>query len=75
MVEDDLPKGTFLTIEEIAKFLKVNPVTIRKLVLCGKLRSFKIGKQYRIEREDLVTYLEATRENLVKNAYRGKNGS
>ena len=41
------------TLEEAARFLKVNPVTIKRLVIRGKLRRVPFIRHYRIPKEDV----------------------
>lgn len=50
-------KTNYLSIREVAKKLRVDYSVIRILVLGGKLKATKIGKQYRIAEEDLDDYM------------------
>jgi len=36
-----------LTSTEVAEYLRVSPTTVRRMARRGKLRSYRIGKQYR----------------------------
>lgn len=47
-----------LTVEEVAKELRVSPQTVRKLIDDGELKAFKVGFQWRIRRRDLEEYIE-----------------
>jgi len=49
----------YLTTQEIAEKLKVNILTIRRWIGIGKLPAFRIGKAYRIRKEDF--------ERLIKS--------
>lgn len=40
-----------LTAEEVAKYLRLHPYTIRRLAREGKLPGFKIGGQWRFKKE------------------------
>lgn len=42
-----MPKDKFLTVEDIAEYLKVKPLTVRQMFRRGKLRGFKLGKSWR----------------------------
>ena len=42
-----------LTPEEAARYLRVNPQTVYRLLRCGDCPGFKIGRQWRIRRADL----------------------
>lgn len=47
----DLPE--ILTVEEVAKFLRLKRSTAYELVKQGKIPSTKIGRQIRIARSDI----------------------
>ncbi len=42
-----------LKIKEAAEFLAVNPETVRRLIRKGKLKAVKIGRLWRIRKEDI----------------------
>ena len=48
-----------MTFDEARQALKVNEHTVRGLLASGSLRGGKIGRQWRIRRDDLSAYLEA----------------
>src|SRR6266487_1227054 len=48
----------FMTSEEIAELLHVDPVTIRRLVNKGELSAYRIGADYRFAPSDLQDYLQ-----------------
>lgn len=45
------------TIKEVAELLKVTHVTIRKEIKTGRLKSSKVGGQYRITQKQVDEYL------------------
>lgn len=47
----------YLTINEVAEVLRVSKLTIRRMITKGTLQAIKIGRSYRILREDLEEYL------------------
>ncbi|HOL20491.1 MAG TPA: helix-turn-helix domain-containing protein [Candidatus Hydrogenedens sp.] len=49
-----MPKEKVLTVEDIAEFLKLKPLTIRQMFRTGKLRGFKIGKSWRTTETFLI---------------------
>ncbi len=51
----------FMTSEEIAELLHVDPVTIRRLVNKGELPAYRIGADYRFAPSDLADYLQRQR--------------
>ena len=56
----------FMTSEEIAELLHVDPVTIRRLVNKGELSAYRIGADYRFSPSDLQNYLQ--RQRIVAHA-------
>ncbi len=56
----------FMTSEEIAELLHVDPVTIRRLVNKGELSAYRIGADYRFAPSDLQDYLQ--RQRISANA-------
>ena len=47
----------FLTTNEIAKLLKVHVITVRRWIDAGGLKAARLGKQYRVKKEDLDKFL------------------
>ena len=47
-----------LTISEVAKYLKLHELTVRRLAREGELPAFKVGRQWRIKRNLLETWIE-----------------
>jgi excisionase family DNA binding protein len=50
-----------LTTEEVADFLRVDIVTVRRLVNRGELTAYRIGGEYRFTRADLEDFLKRQR--------------
>lgn len=48
---------TCYTIQEVAELLKVHFHTVRKLLRQGDLKSFRVGSQIRIARQELEDYI------------------
>ncbi len=46
-----------LTCDEAASYLRLHPRTVCRLLQQGKLPGVKIGRQWRIHRQDLETHL------------------
>jgi excisionase family DNA binding protein len=44
-----------LTVEEIAKYLRVSRQTVYTMIRSGKIPHFKIGNKVRVKRTDLDT--------------------
>ncbi|WP_431799986.1 helix-turn-helix domain-containing protein [Halobacillus andaensis] len=54
-----------LTIAQVADFLQISEITTYKLVQKGKIPGFKIGRHWRVKKEEL-------REH-IKNLQHGEN--
>jgi len=50
-----------LTLKQVAEFLQVSNITIQRAIQTGKLKAFKPGRDYRILKEDLISYIESSR--------------
>lgn len=53
----------FYTAEELAKILKVNIMTIYRYIKAGKIKAYKIGKEFRIERREFECFLKKASTN------------
>ena len=53
MAEDEL-----LTVDEVAKILKVSKMTVYRYVSTKKLAAYKLEQELRIRRSDLNKYLK-----------------
>lgn len=51
------------TVEEVAEMLKLNPETVRRYLLSGKLKGIKLGKTWRIDSDALNEFLDRSRVN------------
>lgn len=47
----------FLTVEEVAKILKVNKMTIYRYIKAGKITAYKVGKDFRIKKGEFERFL------------------
>src|SRR6267154_818950 len=65
----------FMTSEEIAELLHVDPVTIRRLVTKGELSAYRIGADYRFAPSDLQNYLQRQRIAAYAQNESGTNSS
>ena len=54
----------WLTVEEVAKHLKMDEETVRKWIRRRQLKAYKFGRDYRIRREDFETFI---RERAVES--------
>lgn len=50
----------FYTAEELADKLRVNIMTIYRYIKAGKLKAHKLGKEFRITKEEFDRFLRKT---------------
>lgn len=43
--------SVYLTVDELAVILRVNPMTLYRMIRRKELPAFRVGKQYRIRRD------------------------
>ena len=53
-------KEDFFTAKELAEKLKVNVMTIYRYIDAGKLKAHKIGKEFRITKNEFDYFLKNT---------------
>lgn len=51
----------FYTARELAAVLSVNVMTIYRYIKAGKLAAYKLGKEFRIEREEFERFLSSVK--------------
>ena len=47
-----------MTLPEVAEYLKISEVTTYKMMQNGKLPAVKIGRSWRVKRDDLKQFIE-----------------
>src|ERR1700682_4596121 len=62
-----------LTTDELAEYLRVDVVTIRRLVSRGELPAYRIGSEFRFTPSDLEDYLQ--RQRVTAGAGEGSGAS
>ncbi len=50
-------KDDFYTAEELASKLKLNVMTIYRYIKAGKLKAHKIGKEFRIAKDEFERFM------------------
>jgi len=53
-------KKDFYLVEELAKSLRVSNMTIYRYIKVGKIEAYKIGKEFRISKEEFNKFLKNT---------------
>jgi excisionase family DNA binding protein len=51
----------FYTAQELAEKLRVNIMTIYRYIKKGKVKAYKIGKEFRIEKGEFDKFLDKTK--------------
>ena len=51
-----------LTLEQVADFFQVSRTTVLKLIQRGDIPAIREGKNYKVLRADIFTYLESLRQ-------------
>lgn len=49
---------SMLTLKEVARYLHVVPLTVYRMIDRGDLSAVKVGRVWRIRKQDLQAYLE-----------------
>ena len=57
-----------LTVDETAKYLKVNPQVIRRWLREKKLPGFKVGHDWRIDEKDLAALIDDAKAKNTKRS-------
>ena len=53
----------FYLVEELAEKLRVSNMTIYRYIKAGKLKAYKIGKEFRIDRNEFNNFLNKVKTN------------
>ncbi len=54
-----LNEDRFYSPAEVAKYLSVNVQTVRRWIHAGELRAYRVGKFWRVSREQVEEFLKA----------------
>lgn len=54
-----MPEKDFYTAFDLAEKLEVNVMTIYRYIKAGKLKAYKIGKEYRIDKVEFQAFLDS----------------
>jgi len=61
-----MEKNNFYTSEELAKELRVNIMTIYRYIKAGKVKAYKIGKEFRIDKSEFYSFLDKVKTELER---------
>jgi excisionase family DNA binding protein len=59
-----------MTVEEVARYLSLHELTVRRLAREGEIPAFKIGRQWRVKKDLLDRWIE---RETMKNIGEGNN--
>ena len=51
----------FYTAEDLARALQVNIMTIYRYIKAGRLKAYKIGKEYRVDNAEFKRFLNSVK--------------
>ena len=57
---DSKPAIDALNLEETAEYLRVSNQTIYNMIKAGRIRAYKVGREWRILRSDIQAYLDGS---------------
>lgn len=58
----DLSEKEIMTVSQVAKYLQLSEMTTYKLVQEGKIPAFKIGRSWRVMKDDLTVLIERLKQ-------------
>lgn len=53
---DNLPD--IVTVKQLAEFMQINEATVKRAIKSGELEAFKVGRDWRIEREAIMNWIK-----------------
>lgn len=54
-----------LTLKDTAQYLRVTKQTVYNMVKKGRIKAYKVGREWRFFRSDIMEYLESTSRNRI----------
>lgn len=70
----DVPKIDVLNLEETAQYLRVSNQTVYNMIRDGRIKAYKVGREWRFLRSDIVAYMNGS-SNQDFLAMAAKGGS
>ncbi len=59
-------ESQFLTTDDVLEYLRINARTVYRLIKNGEIPAVRVGRQWRIRRCDLDSWLEGQRMGISK---------
>lgn len=57
-----------LTLKETAEYLRVSGQTVYNMIKDRRIKTYKVGREWRFFRSDIMAYLESTSNNRILSA-------
>ena len=54
-----------LTLKETAEYLRVSGQTVYNMIKDRRIKAYKVGREWRFFRSDIMEYLESTSRNRI----------
>ena len=54
-----------LNLNETADYLRVSKQTVYNMIKDGRIKAYKVGREWKILRSDIVVYLESVSSNRI----------
>ena len=54
-----------LTLKEAAEYLRVSRQTVYNMIKDRRIKAYKVGREWRFFRSDIMEYLESTSRNRI----------
>lgn len=54
-----------LTLKETAEYLRVSGQTVYNMIKDRRIKAYKVGREWRFFRSDIMAYLESTSRNRI----------
>lgn len=58
----------FFTVQELAEYLRMRPITIYKHASRGGLPGFKVGATWRFKKSSIDKWIDEQERNITKNS-------
>ncbi len=67
------PDAVVLTVEEVARRLRVSEATVYNLIRGGQLPAFRVGRSWRVDERDLDEYIRRQKTRPTQSAQKGRS--
>ena len=65
----DTSRTRFVTVNQVAEWLAISPLTVRRMAASEALPAFRVGRVLRFDPADVTAYLARNRSGGEKDAY------